>query len=36
MEMKVKNILFTAGILAIVVLIVWLLLPGMPSGAVRV
>lgn len=34
--MKVKNVLFAAGILAIVVLIVWLLLPGMPPVAVRV
>lgn len=34
--MKVKNILFAAGILAIVVLIVWLLLPGIPSVAVNV
>lgn len=34
--MKVKNILFAAGILAIVVLIVWLLLPGIPSVAVSV
>lgn len=34
--MRGKNLLFAAVILAIVVLIVWLLLPGMPSGAVRV